>query len=82
MTKLNLTQIAKSVQLVIKQHQPEILTGIGISGMLTATVMAVSATPKALDLMAEIKDKHGEDADKKAEEFSSNMLALIDEIVK
>jgi hypothetical protein len=66
MTKLNLTQIAKSVQLVIKQHQPEILTGLGIGGMITATVMAVSATPKALDLMAEIKEKHSQDTDRKA----------------
>ena len=75
MTKLNLTQIAKSVQLVIKQHQPEILTGIGIGGMLTATVMAVSATPKALDLMAEIKDKHGDDADKKS--FAKDIITKV-----
>lgn len=75
MTKLNLTQIAKSVQLVIKQHQPEILTGLGIGGMITATVMAVSVTPKALDLMAEIKDKHSEDTDKKA--FAKDVITKV-----
>lgn len=32
------------------KHSPEILTGIGIAGMVTTTVMAVRATPKALKL--------------------------------
>ena len=31
----------------LKKHSPEILTGIGIAGMISATVMAVRATPKA-----------------------------------
>lgn len=51
MNKLNLSQIAKNAQTAIKKHSPEILTGIGIAGMITTTVMAVRATPKALVLI-------------------------------
>lgn len=32
----------------IKKHSPEILTGIGIAGMITTTVLAVKATPEAM----------------------------------
>lgn len=39
----------------MKKHSPEILTGIGIAGMITTTVMAVRATPKALILIEEKK---------------------------
>ena len=48
------------------KHSPEILTGIGITGMITAGVMAVKATPKALDLLSEIHEKEVElELDKK-----------------
>lgn len=55
MNKLNLNKIAKSVRTVIVKYSPEILTGIGITGMITTTVMAVKATPKALMLIEEKK---------------------------
>ena len=48
MSKFNLSQIAKSTQAAIRKHSPEILMGLGIAGMITTTVMAVQATPKAL----------------------------------
>lgn len=41
----------KSVQNAISQHSPEILTGIGIAGMITTTVLAVKTTPKAVELI-------------------------------
>lgn len=44
----NLSVITKNIGRKIKKHSPEILTGIGIAGMISATVMAVKATPKAL----------------------------------
>lgn len=40
---------------VAKKHSPEILTGIGIAGMITAIVTAVAATPKAISLIEEKK---------------------------
>ena len=35
MPKHNLSSIAKSVRTAMKKHSPEILTGIGIAGMIT-----------------------------------------------
>lgn len=55
MGKHSLSSIAKSVRTAMKTHSPEILTGIGIAGMITTTVMAVRATPKALILIEEKK---------------------------
>lgn len=57
MGKQSLSGVIKSVQVSIKKHSPEILTGIGIAGMITTTVMAVKATPKALILIEEKKNE-------------------------
>ena len=37
----------------LKKYSPQILTGIGITGMIATTVTAVRATPKALRLIDE-----------------------------
>lgn len=67
MSKLDLQKIFDDLRKSAVKRSPEILTGIGIAGMITTTIMAVKATPKALDLIAEIKEKHKNDEDKKAE---------------
>lgn len=64
MKKFNLSKTAKNLKAGFIKHSPEILTGIGIAGMLSSTIMAVKATPKALDIIAEIK---GEKLGKKEE---------------
>lgn len=51
MNTSNLTKSFKSLQTAVMKHSPEILTGMGIAGMLTTTVLAVKATPKALRLI-------------------------------
>ena len=51
MGKLNLSNVAKNVQATIVKHSPGILTGIGIAGMITTTILASKATPKAITLM-------------------------------
>lgn len=61
MNKLNFAGFIKNVETVIAKHSPEILTGIGIAGMLTTTVLAVKATPKALQLIEEKKQEEGVD---------------------
>ena len=53
MNKPNMAALFKNVKMVLSNHSPEILTGLGIAGMITTTILAVSATPKALDLIAE-----------------------------
>lgn len=55
MGKINWSKIFKAVQNSAKKHTPEILTGIGITGLVSAGVMAVRATPKALMLIEEKK---------------------------
>ena len=53
--KTNLTNVMKGVRTGLSKHSPEILTGIGIAGMITTTVLAVKATPKALSLLDDAK---------------------------
>ena len=45
----------KNTKCFLGKHSPEILTGIGIAGMVTSTVLAVKATPKALALLEEAR---------------------------
>lgn len=59
MDKSNITNIIKGIKASISRHSPEILTGIGIAGMITTTILAVKATPKAIKLIeAEKRAKH------------------------
>lgn len=51
MNKLNVSKLIKDAQSFASKHSPEILTGIGIAGMVTTTILAVKATPKALMAM-------------------------------
>lgn len=55
MKKMNWTQIASNMKNAVEKHAPEILVGFGIAGMLTSTVLAVKATPKAIKLIDEKK---------------------------
>ena len=57
MNKPNFAHIFKTAQAAVSKHSPEILTGIGIAGMITTTVLAVRATPKALRLIEEAKEQ-------------------------
>lgn len=50
---MNAQQLLKSTSKLIRKHSPEILTGIGIAGMVATTIMAVKATPKAILLINE-----------------------------
>lgn len=50
---MNAKTLMKSLRTTAKRKSPEILTGIGIAGMITASVMAVRATPKAILLINE-----------------------------
>lgn len=57
MNKPNVTKYFKMAKSIAKKRSPEILTGIGIAGMITTTVLAVRATPKALQLIEEAKEE-------------------------
>nr|DAJ79346.1 MAG TPA: hypothetical protein [Caudoviricetes sp.] len=57
MKKPNFKRIVINAKNSVTKRSPEILIGIGITGMISATVMAVKATPKALILIEEEKDR-------------------------
>ncbi|MFI3115340.1 MAG: DUF6353 family protein [Clostridia bacterium] len=52
---MNITKNIKKIRFQLEKYSPEILTGIGIAGMVSTTIMAVKATPKALMLIEEKK---------------------------
>jgi hypothetical protein len=68
MNKLNLPHFVKVVRTTMSKHSPEILTGIGIAGMIFTTISAVKATPKALERVetrkCELEDEVGHSIDK------------------
>lgn len=49
--KTNLSKIVTDVKTSMSKRSPEILTGLGVAGLVTTTVLAVRATPKALKLL-------------------------------
>lgn len=61
MGKEVIKQTMKKIERTLIQHSPGILTGIGIAGMMSATIMAVKATPKATILIEEKKAEQNTD---------------------
>lgn len=57
MSKANLANLTTNIRQFVSKRSPEILTGIGVAGMITTTVLAVKATPKALELIEEKKSE-------------------------
>lgn len=55
MDKSSVSTFFKGVGTSLSKHSPEILTGIGIVGMVSTTIMAVKATPKALQLCDQLE---------------------------
>lgn len=64
MEKFNFTGIVNMTRRFVSKYSPELLIGVGIFGMLTTTVMAVKATPKAIRLIDEAKEEKGEELSK------------------
>ena len=56
-----LETIIKNSRRFLGKHSPEILTGLGITGFITSTILAVKATPKALSLIDDQKLRLGEE---------------------
>ena len=61
MTKTDVVKAFNNFKKAASKHSPEILTGLGIAGMITTTVLAVKATPKALELIEEKKREERKD---------------------
>ena len=52
-----LTDVTKTISSAVSKHTPELLTGLGIVGMISSTVLAVKATPKALKMINAKKEE-------------------------
>lgn len=52
---MDFASIRRHVRKTLVKYSPEILIGVGIAGMITTTILAVSETPKALKLIEEKK---------------------------
>lgn len=59
MKKNSLAKLAKDFGKSLSKHSPEILVGLGISGMVATTILAVRATPKAIKLIEQKADEEG-----------------------
>lgn len=57
MNKQALSKFARDIRTSVSKRSPEILMAMGITGMVTTTVLAVRATPKAIMLIDEAKNE-------------------------
>ena len=57
MKKADVLKLLTNIQKGLKKHSPEILTAVGIVGMVTTTILAVKATPKAMELIDNKKEE-------------------------
>ena len=56
MNKSDVMKLFKTAQKVVSDNSPKILTGVGIGCMIGGAIMAVKATPKAMELIEEEKE--------------------------
>lgn len=53
---MKISSMIESVKKNLSDHSPELLLGFGIAGMASAAVMAVKATPRAIELLEDKED--------------------------
>lgn len=80
MNKSNFSKIVQSIQATVTKHSPEILTAIGIAGMATTVILAVKATPKALSLIEDEKDRKNDELIEKAEANGLDHCELVNKL--
>lgn len=80
MRKTNAPKIFKNIRSGLIKWSPEILTGIGIAGMVTTTVLAVKSTPKALMLIEEEKRRQNYELRQEADEKGLKNCPRIDKL--
>ena len=81
MNKQTITKLFKDAKAVTVKHSPEILMGLGIAGMVTTTILAVKATPKALELIEQKKIEENKDELKVVETVEATWKCYIPTVV-
>lgn len=61
---MDISKLLNSSKKKLTDNAPEILIGVGLAGMLTSTVMAVKATPKAMEIIKEEEEYLNRDLSK------------------
>lgn len=61
MTKADVTKFFDTAKKTVSKRSPEILIALGVTGFISTTVLAVKATPKALQLIEERKKEERTD---------------------
>ena len=61
MNSNRMSQFFTGIQNSLKKHTPELMIGMGLTGMFSMTVLAVGATPKALRAIEQKKELEGKD---------------------
>lgn len=51
MNTTNLKNVGQKIMSTLNRNSPTILTGLSVAGLITTTVMAIRATPKALEIL-------------------------------
>lgn len=64
MKKIDVSKFTAGAQAFMAKHSPEILIGVGITGMLTSVVLGIKATPKAIRLIKDAEEEKGEELTK------------------
>lgn len=80
MKKTKLPKVLREVQRTVSKHSPGILTGIGIAGMVTTAILVGKATPKAIELIEEEKDRINYELCKEARDNNHDVCAQIDHL--
>ena len=65
---MNISAIAKSAKAGIIKHGPDLLTAFGTIGLIVSGIMAVSQTPKAVDILRQHEEELEEDESLTAKE--------------
>lgn len=80
MNKPNVTKFINVTKSALSKKSPEILTGLGIAGMVTTTVLAVKATPKVLMLIDAEKKRQNDELLEEAKRLNKENCAQISKL--
>ena len=77
MSKTKMSKMLKNVTKTLEKNSPQILTAVGIGGMLTTIILAVKATPKAMELIDEEIEKQDKALAKEADEAGLEVRTCV-----
>lgn len=78
---MNLKSAGTNLWAGVKKRSPEILTGIGVGGFITAIVLGIKATPKACQLIEERKLDTGKEELSKKEIIKTTWKCYVPTVV-